>query len=364
MTDDPKPTAEREQTDDSLRDEREKSDRAMAEGRDQVTEIADDVLRRARVDADAVLLEAREQADQLLNREDGSPEAVLAVEKQRDVQDAALREDRAAADDTLEFERLETQRLLSRLLPEERDQTDGHLHAERVRADGAVANRDDFLALVAHDLRDLLSGIAMSTTVISKVMAPMQGAAQVGIEIARIQRHTARAHRLIGDLMDVASIDAGRLAIVAAPDNFSALLAEVAEEFSASASIKGIEMVVDGDLGLVGAFDHARVFQVLGNLVVNAIKFSPRGTRILLRGERDGDQLKCEVRDQGPGIPADRTEMVFERFAQVQENDRRGLGLGLYIAKHIVEGHGGRIWAESTLGHGTSVLFTIPTRAA
>lgn len=362
LVDTPKPTVEREQTDESLRDEREKSDRAIAEGRDLVTDVADDVLRRARADADAVLLDAREKADLLLDRTDGSPAAALAVERERKVEDATLRDDRAAADETLEFERVETERLLSRLLPVERNLTDGHLHAERVRADGAVANRDDFLGVVAHDLRDLLSGIAMSTAVIAKAAPPSDSPSQSGIEIARIQRHVARAHRLIGDLVDIASIDAGRLAIVAAPGDSAALLAEVAEEFRASAAIKGIELRIDSDPQVVPvAFDHARLFQVLSNLVGNAIKFSPRGTHITLRTERSGDQLQCSVSDEGPGIPADRTEEVFERFAQVQENDRRGLGLGLFIAKRIVEGHGGQIWAESTLGRGTSVRFTIPT---
>ena len=205
----------------------------------------------------------------------------------------------------------------------------------------------------------------MSAAVIAKAAAPTECAGQVGTEIARIHRHAARANRLVGDLVDVASIDAGRLAIHAAPGDLSALFAEVTEEFGASAASKGIELHIDSDSDmLTGPFDHARLFQVLGNLVGNAIKFSGRGTRVVLRGERAGDHLRCSVIDQGPGIPADRTEGVFDRFVQVQENDPRGLGLGLFIAKAIVEGHGGRIWVESTLGHGTGVLFTIPTHPA
>ena len=107
-------------------------------------------------------------------------------------------------------------------------------------------------------------------------------------------------------------------------------------------------------------FDHARLFQVFGNLIANSIKFSPRGSRITLRGERAAGELQCSVRDEGAGIPADQIERVFERFAQIDHNDRRGLGLGLFIARRIVEAHSGRMWATSTLGQGTSVLFTIP----
>lgn len=361
----PKPTAERRQTDDSLRDEREKSDRAISEGRDLVAEVADEVLRHARLEADVVLLEARDKADRRLSDSDGSPAALRAVEQERAVEDATLRDDRVAADETLEFERAETERLLLRLLPEERKATDGYLLAERVRSDGALANRDDFLGLVAHDLRDLLSGVALSAAVIEKTVAGTDQREQVGSEIARIQRHTARASRLISDLVDVASIDAGRLAVTLAPGDLSVLLADVAEEFRASAAVKGIEVVVESQAGEVpGAFDDERLFQVLGNLVGNAIKFSPRDTRIVLRGVRRGDQWQCSVTDHGPGIPAEQIETVFERFAQVKANDRRGLGLGLFIAKRIVEGHAGRIWAESTLGQGTSVLFTIPIQAA
>lgn len=361
----PKPTAEREQTDDSLRDEREKSDRAIAESRDRVAEVADEVVQHARVEADAVLQEARDKADQLLDHNHAAPATTRAVEKERLVEDAALRDHREAADETLEFERVETTRLLSRLLPKEREQTDGHLEVERVRADVALANRDDFLGLVAHDLRDLLSGIAMSAAVIGKAVDRNEPAGSLATEVGRIQRHSARANRLIGDLVDVASIDAGRLMVIPALGDLSVLLAEVAEEFHASAAVKGIELRVEGDSCLtVAVFDHARLFQVLGNLVSNAIKFSPRGTRITLSGEcRDGE-LRCSVSDEGPGIPADRTEQVFERFVQVAENDRRGLGLGLFIAKRIVESHSGRIWAESPAGRGTRVSFTIPSPPA
>ena len=357
----PKPTAERGQTDDSLREERDKSDRAIAEGRDLVAAVADEVLRHAREEADAVLLEARDKADRVLERNEGSVSEVAAITKERRAEDATLRSDRDAADETLEFERVETMRLLSRLLPEERNQTDGHLQAERVRSDGALANRDDFLGLVAHDLRDLLSGVAMSAAAIEKTVASTDQRERLAPEIARIQRHTVRATRLIGDLVDVASIDAGRLSIIPAPGDLSALLAEVTDEFRASAAVKGIELAVAGETGVMAAtFDHARLFQVLGNLIGNAIKFSPRGTQIVLRVDRIGDHLQVSVRDEGPGIAAEQIEAVFERFAQVNPHDRRGLGLGLFIARRIVEGHSGRIWAESTPGQGTTLLLSFP----
>ncbi len=361
----PKPSVEREQTDDSLQDERDRTDRAIADGRDLVQESADEVLRRARVAADAVLDEARQKADRLLEESAGtmSPNAAVAIE--RDLEDAAVRADREAADQTLALERVETARILARLLPAERDQTDDHLHAERVQSDSALANRDDFLGVVAHDLRDLLSGIVMGASVIGKVVADSGHAARVGAELTRIQRHAARANRLIADLVDVASIDAGRLSMLTAPGDLQAVLCEAGDEFRPTAAVKKIELVVeDGRATLPAEFDHARLFQVFGNLIANAIKFSPSGSRIALHAERIGNHVQCSVQDQGAGIPADQIENVFERFVQVDKNDRRGLGLGLFIAKRIVEAHSGRIWAESTLGQGTSVLFTIPIQAA
>lgn len=310
------------------------------------------------MEADAVLGAARDKADQLLD--DGDAAAAIVVEAERDVEDAILLADREAANQALEIERAETARILARLLPGEREQTDEHLHAERVRADGAVANRDDFLGVVAHDLRDLLGGIIMSAAVISKTVGDDEQAGRVGAEIVRIRRHAARANRLVCDLVDVASIDAGQLAIVPAPGDM-ALLTEVADEFRPAAAAKGIRLDVEQGGGpMLAPFDRARLFQVFGNLIANSIKFSPRDSRITLHAEPGAGELQCSVRDEGAGIPADQIELVFERFAQVEHNDRRGLGLGLFIAKRIVEAHAGRMWAQSTLGHGTSVLFTIP----
>ena len=360
----PQSSGERVQTDDSLRDEREKTDRAITDSRDLVQDHADDVLRLARQEADEVLHEARQRADQLLAESAGTLSADKAVAMERELEDAVVRDDREAADETLALERAETARILARLLPAERDQTDQHLLAERVQADGALANRDDFLGVVAHDLRDLLGGVLMSAAVIARVVGATEHAARVHTEIDRIRRHAARANRLIADLVDIASIDAGRLSMLPQPGDLQSLLCEAGDEFRPSAAAKNITLIVDDRRAALPAeFDHARLFQVIGNLIANAIKFSPGGSRITLRAQRRGDHVACVVSDQGPGIPADQIEKVFERFVQVN-NDQRGLGLGLFIAKRIVEAHAGRIWAESTLGQGTSVLFTLPATPA
>jgi signal transduction histidine kinase len=119
-----------------------------------------------------------------------------------------------------------------------------------------------------------------------------------------------------------------------------------------------------GEPALPCVFDRERMLQVLANLIANALKFTPRGGAITIEAERAGDDVRIAVRDTGSGIPADMLDAIFERFWQVGKNDQRGLGLGLYISRCIVDAHGGRIWAESTVGGGSALHFTIPITAA
>jgi signal transduction histidine kinase len=105
--------------------------------------------------------------------------------------------------------------------------------------------------------------------------------------------------------------------------------------------------------------DPARIQQVLSNLVGNAIKFTPRDGRVTVRVELDADGVRVAVVDTGPGIAPEQLPHIFGRFWQGKRSDRRGLGLGLAIAKAIVEAHGGRIWVESTVGEGSTFYFTV-----
>ena len=356
----PVPSPDRKQTDDSLQDERAKSDEAIADRLDAVNDVADEVLRRARKDADAVLVTAREQADQRLEHADPPADAGEAVARERAAEDVALEQERDAADEALRLERAETARILRRLLPDERDQTDRHLLRERVRSDRAVANRDDFLGVVSHDLRDLLGAIVMSTAIIGKQTGLAQPDERIVAEIARIQRNAARMNRLISDLVDIVSIDAGKLAVAPARDDLAALVAEAVDAFRDSAAVKAIQIEAAVPASAIAMFDHARMFQVMANLLLNAIKFTPRGGAITVGCEAADDTWQCSVSDTGPGVPAARIESIFERFTQVGETDRRGLGLGLFISKCIVEAHRGKIWADSTMGRGTRVSFTLP----
>jgi signal transduction histidine kinase len=346
-----KPQPEREKTDESLRTERENTDQVIATRADS-EERSDALVERAREQADAVLDTARERAD-----EGHGPANVAgagAVARERAVADEVLRDERATADERLRREREEDARVLAALLPLEREATDRHLLTERARSDRALAQRDDFLGMASHDLRNLLSGIAMSATLLSDHYPDAQ-------EGPRIQRYVARMNRLIGDLVDVVSIDAGRLTVRRERGDAAALIEEAVDAFAHHAAEKGVSLEAEtAGRELMADFDHERMMQVLANLVTNALKFTHPKGRVVVRGERIGRDLQISVQDDGEGIPADMLEAVFERFWQVGKNDKRGLGLGLYISRCIVAAHGGRIWVESKLGAGSTFRFTIP----
>lgn len=347
-------TPERQQTDDSLRLEREKADADLAERQAAVDEAADAIIEKARARADEVLAAARAKSDLQLGPSNSRSSAVL--ERARAREDQALRSERASADETLRVERAAV------ALPSaEREETDKDLSHERARSDGALTARDAFLGIVSHDLRNMLGGMIGFASLIAKGMSRDQYEEQIIAYAQRIQRTGARMNRLIGDLVDVASIEAGVLAVQREVAEPTLVVAEAVDSFQAQAAAKGISVTTELVPLLASvSFDPARILQVLVNLLSNAIKFTPSGGKVVVSVEQIRDELCFAVTDTGQGIPADKLEAVFERFLQVTENDRRGVGLGLYISKCIVQGHGGRIWAESTPGRGSTFHVALP----
>jgi signal transduction histidine kinase len=353
-------TPDRSKTDESLDKERRNADEVLAERKVTIEAEADRVVEVAREHADAVLLEARDKADDLLQVDRPIPEIRALIDTERKAEDRAVEDERAVADEALAQERAQNARDLLALLPFERISTDRSLLTERVRADNAVAHRDDFLGMVSHDLRDLLGGIVTSAAALSRtaVFGHAGDAARTGAE--RIQRYAARMKRLIDDLTDVSSIDAGKLAVVPARGDLAPVIAEAVVSLRAAAAAKGVQLELPPEQPLPAIFDAGRVLQVLTNLISNAIKFTPAGGRIRVDGESRADFVRVSVTDTGPGIPPELIEAVFERFRQAEQADRRGLGLGLHISRCLIEAQRGKIWAESTLGQGATVKFTLP----
>jgi signal transduction histidine kinase len=352
-----KPFPARAQTDESLRAERTESDRAIAEKTLEAEATADRVIQRARDKADVVLENARDEADNKSGKIPGGGPARVA--RERASEDDVVERARAAADVALDAERQQARALLAGLLPLEREKTDRHLLTERERADDAVAHRDDFLGMVSHDLRNLLGGIALEAEMLADAHSSSASRAR------RIQRYSARMNRLIGDLVDVVSIDAGKLSITRARTDLSGIVMQTIDAFAHAAERAGVTLTTECSAGVVADADAERMLQVLANLVGNALKFTPRGGHIVVRcaPASEGSGPRLSVKDTGPGIDPKLHDAVFQRFWQ-NKDDQRGLGLGLYITRCIVDAHGGRIWIESALGEGAAFHVELPASAA
>jgi PAS domain S-box-containing protein len=222
----------------------------------------------------------------------------------------------------------------------------------------ATQARDQVLSVVAHDLRNPLNTMLMASQLLADTV-PAESAARRHVAI--VQRAGERMNRLIQDLLDIKRLESGRLTLDLRPIAARALLLDAVEMLRAVASASAVELVLDApdDLPRVTADAH-RVQQVLSNLIGNAIKFTPKRGRITVGAVPADGEVRVEVCDTGAGIPADQLPHIFGQFWQATRGDRRGIGLGLAIAKGMVEAHGGRIWVESTVGEGSSFFFTLP----
>ncbi len=355
------PPPERADTNESLTGERKKTDQELAKRRQTAEGQADALVERTRAEADHRLESAREKADHKLTRDHASPEHLSAVQQERAHHDAALREERTATDVGLAGERDAEQQALAALLGLERAQTDHRLLLERSRSDADISSRDEFLGMVSHDLRTLLAGIALSAAIQLKHAGDDERGRQIRRSAERIQHFTARMNRLIGDLVDVASIEAGKLSVLPERRDAARLIRETLEAFQPTASAKTLTLTAElREDAILAEFDHDRILQVLANLLSNAIKFTPEGGTISVRVEPVEGEIRFSVADTGIGVPPEQLAPIFERFWQVTSGDRRGLGLGLFISKCIVEAHAGRIWAVSEVGKGSTFFFTLP----
>ncbi|MBI4545370.1 MAG: PAS domain S-box protein [Gemmatimonadetes bacterium] len=229
-------------------------------------------------------------------------------------------------------------------------------------AQKAVWARDEVLSVVSHDLGNPLSAIFIGTGLLLKSL-PADGRPDESRQhLEAIRASAAQMERLIGNLLEIRRMEAGRLRLDCKPEEPAGLIAEACHVLQPLASVKSqllqTEIPADG-LPRVLA-DRERVLQVLSNLVGNAVKYTPAGGRITVRAETREAEVGFLVSDTGPGIPPEHLPHIFERFWQVRQSGRRGIGLGLAIAKGIVEAHGGRIWVESRPGAGSTFHFTLP----
>jgi PAS domain S-box-containing protein len=226
-------------------------------------------------------------------------------------------------------------------------------------AQHATRARDEMLGVVAHDLRNPLNTIVMGASTIMELLPESTPLLKRHAQIVR--RAADRMNRLIQDLLDVKRIESGRLAVDPRPVAVALLVDEALEMLRPLAVAASLELLADiaPELPRVGA-DSGRILQVFSNLVGNAIKFTPAGGRITIGAASADGEIRFEIADTGPGIAAEQLPHIFGQFWQGIRGDRRGIGLGLAIAKGIIEAHAGRIWVESQVGEGSRFYFTLP----
>ncbi len=235
------------------------------------------------------------------------------------------------------------------------------LHVARAREEAAKRAREHLLAIVAHDLRNPLGSIKLACAGMERATL---GEAGEGVRRSTgvILRAASRMDRLIGDLIDSARIEHGRLETHLRDEPLAPIVHEVTETFAALAHDKGIALeAAPPAANLAVRADRDRLLQVFGNLVGNAIRFTPGGGRIEVRTQaRDSDVL-FEVEDTGPGVEAEHRATLFQRFGH---SDGGGTGLGLFIARSIVRAHGGELDVRSPPGRGATFFFTMPRASA
>ena len=344
----------------------EKSDETLRDS-DLASEHQADFDREAgRVEADEAKLQSRSDSDASrdLGRADmGRSPAERQAERderlrlEREITDEAIKAERLRADAATEKERSQYQasaKSSAELLSQEQES-----HQE---TKATLTTREEFLAIVSHDLRNPLNHISMAAQNLLEAPKDVKELA------SSINRSAGEMLRLIQDLLDIERIAVGKLTLHYEEHDVCAIIKEAVEQFKGDAASKEITLSAKPeDVCRYVVCDRSRVMQVLSNLIGNAIKFTPAKGQICVsctRTSTGGKEVQVSVSDTGEGIAPEKIKTIFERFSQINRQDRRGIGLGLYIAKMMVEEHPGRIWVESKVGEGSTFHFTLPLRSA
>ncbi|WP_038056833.1 ATP-binding protein [Thermus amyloliquefaciens] len=232
------------------------------------------------------------------------------------------------------------------------------LHDLRPRLE-AERLKGEFIAAVSHELRTPLAVIMGLAELLRE-----EGLSETAREsVDLILESSFRLKTMVDNLLDTSRLEAGRFEVSKRPVNLKPLLLDLARSFQGVARLSGVAFEVEvADLPLLEA-DPDRVLQVVGNLLSNAFKFTPPGGRVRLRAWEEAGSVRVEVEDTGPGIPKEELPRLFQRYARAKNASARGVsgtGLGLFISKHIVEAHGGRIEVESEEGKGSLFRVILP----
>ena len=364
----------RDKTDKTLGDERQKTDEHLEQKTQEVEEKTNEKLRSIRLATDTARESQREEVDLAKEQQreltgilpTRLDEKLLVQEREGSDKSQAVErgeEDRARAEERIQKQLIaETEALLEK----ERKNTNSALLEERVHIDQELITRDHFLAIVSHDLKNSIVAISIAAGLIRKRLSrDAVDAVSIFNHLGGIEQAAEGMDRMISDLLDVERMAHNQLKLK--PENIDccALLQECVDLFAPIVSSKSFSMTIHTATEPIFAnIDHDRILQVLSNLIGNSLKFTPNGGTIELSVRKQETQVEISVTDNGPGIAEEAKVQIFERFWQLTMNDRRGLGLGLFIAKWIVETHKGRMWVTSELGKGSMFSFTLPLTAS
>jgi signal transduction histidine kinase len=325
--------------------------------RDAERVVADKAKQQSRSDSDASRDLGR--ADVGRSRAERQAEGDERLRVERETSDEAIDAERFRADAATEMGRIQhhtSAKSSADLLSREQE--------SHRKTQTALTTREEFLAIVSHDLRNPLNHISMAAQNLFEEPGEPHEVKEIA---ASIKRSASEMLRLIQDLLDIERIAIGKLVLHYEKHNVGEIITEVVGDFQRDAAAKGITVIAKPETGCGNVVcDRSRVVQVLSNLIGNAIKFTAAKGEIRVSCARTGPESKevqVSVSDTGTGIAPEKIGTIFERFSQINSQDRRGIGLGLYIAKMMVEEHPGRIWVESKLGEGSTFHFTLPLRS-
>jgi signal transduction histidine kinase len=223
--------------------------------------------------------------------------------------------------------------------------------------------RDDYLAMLVHELRAPLAVIKGAADLIIKE-APSLSKEQIETLLGQIKKSSSSLLQIVNDILDVSKIESGKFSIKKVPGDINLLLKEICDYYLSWANEKQIKINLELEENIPQIkFDSERIKQVLNNLLSNALKFTDEYGNITIKTHLNSKVVQINVCDTGIGIPDDMKHKLFNKFVQVGAKEQvkeKGTGLGLFIAKGIVEAHGGNIWIEDNDPQGTKFVFTIP----
>lgn len=224
--------------------------------------------------------------------------------------------------------------------------------------------KNDFISMVSHELKTPLTSVTSYVQVVKNKAVQNSDATSAGM-LERAGKQLSKMARLINGFLNVSRLESGRIHMDFQVFDLSVLIKEVEEETAATISSHPVVFTPANNIWINA--DREKISQVFNNLISNAVKYSPAGSTINVASSADKDQVIISVQDKGTGISNDDLPRLFERYYRVQEADKNhiaGFGIGLYLCAEIIKLHGGKIWAESSPGEGSTFFFSLPLHSA